>query len=137
MALITRSQYFGLLKPLTNGGSGLMSIWPIALVSPASLSCGKYFAGRSSMLVQPRPLAVLMNSSMGQYFSKHQWTIDWWIRPFLAAGPCSAGGRHGRSPAAAGDSSHAQDGRAGGALEHVATAGSGGILGIASVRFHR
>src|SRR3954451_3294142 len=90
VAFITGPQYLGLLKPFTNGGSGLISIWPMALVSPAALSCGKYLAGSSSMLSQPKPLALLMNSSIGQYFSKHQWTIDCLIRPFLTAGPWSA-----------------------------------------------
>src|SRR6516164_8361270 len=42
------------------------------------------------MLPHPRLLAALINSSIGQYLSKHQWTIDCLIRPFLTAGPWSA-----------------------------------------------
>src|SRR5436305_10387668 len=75
VAFITGPQCLGLLKPLTNGGSGLMSIWPMAFVSPAALYCGNYLAGTSSMLSQPKPLAALMNSSICQYFSKLLWTI--------------------------------------------------------------
>src|SRR5690606_15714477 len=53
----------------------------MALVRPASLSFGKYLGGISSMLPQPRALAFLMNSSISQWGSKHQWTIDCLIRP--------------------------------------------------------
>ena len=72
VALRTRSRYLGLLNPLTNGGSGLMSIVPIAHVKPACLSTGKYFGAISSMLSQPSCLATLIAWGMSQYFSKHQ-----------------------------------------------------------------
>ena len=53
VALRTCSRYLGLLNPLTNGGSGPMSIVPIAQVSPACLSTGKNLGAISSMLSQP------------------------------------------------------------------------------------
>ena len=85
VALSTRSRYFGLLNPLTNGGSGPMSIVPMAHVSPACLSSGKNLGAISSMLTQPSCLATLIAWGMSQYFSKHQYTIDCLIRPFLTA----------------------------------------------------
>ena len=67
VALITRSWYFGLLNPLTNGGSGPMSIDPMAQVRPLSFSSGKYLGGSSSMLPQPSCLATLIICGTSQY----------------------------------------------------------------------
>ena len=72
VALSTWSRYLGLLNPLTNGGSGLMSTVPMAHVSPCCLSTGKNLGAISSMLSQPSCLATLAACSMSQYFSKHQ-----------------------------------------------------------------
>src|SRR5262249_31614906 len=83
VALITRSRYLGLLKPFTNGGSGLMSTVPIAQVRPYCFKIGKLLGATSSMLSQPRSLATLAACSIVQFFSKHQYTIDCLIRPFF------------------------------------------------------
>src|SRR5260370_13554922 len=90
VALITRGQCTGLLKPFLKGASGLMSMKPMAHFSPYFLSVGYSDAGHSSTLGTPSSFATWQSFSTDHWspvLVKHHSTIDCLIRPLVTAGP--------------------------------------------------